>query len=136
MNIDPLLTRGRLAAERMMTDTCWIRRRTGVATDPTTGAVTPTWSDVYGTQATPAKCRVQDSAGSGSEQVASVDDALTAATVVSLPITATGITPGDQVVIGAATFDPDLPARVLTVVRVQAKSHATARRLWCEEVQA
>lgn len=136
MNIDPLLVRGRLAAERMMTDTCWIRRRTGVATDPTTGEATPTWSDVYGTQASPAKCRVQDAAGSGTEDVGSIADATTAATLVSLPITATGVAPGDQVVIGTAAYDTDLPGRVLTVVRVQAKSHATARRLWCEEVQA
>lgn len=134
MSVAALLARGRAAAEALMTDTCYVRRAGAPATNETTGAVTPTWSNIYASQAAPGVCRVQDNSGGTAE--AGENQSNLAGVVVSLPITATGIVPGDQVVIVAAGFDTALPARVFTVTRVLAKSHATARRLWCEEVQA
>lgn len=134
MSVTALLARGRLAATALMTDTCYVRRAGAPTTDGTTGIVTPTWTNVYASSGTPGACRVQEA--SGSEAQAGENLTLLSGVVVSLPITATGIIPGDQVVVVAAGFDTALPARVFTVTRVLAKSHATARRLWCEEVQA
>lgn len=135
MNLAAVLSRGRAAAEALMTDAGYVRRAGAPTTDPTTGVVTPTWTAVYASSGTPGVCRVQENAGTD-QQVGNVAQAELAAVVVSLPITATGIVPGDQVVIVTAGYDTGLPARVFTVTRVLAKSHATARRLWCEEVQA
>lgn len=135
MSLDDVLASGRAAALALMTDTCWVRRGGALVTNPTTGAVTPAWTDVYGTQAQPGRCRVQDGTGSGDVEAAEHRAEL-AGLVVSLPITATGVRPGDQVVMATSAHDPDLVGRVLTVTRVLSKSHATARRLWCEEVQS
>jgi hypothetical protein len=138
VSVAALLARGRAAALMLMTDTCYVRRAGAPTTNETTGVVTPSWSNVYASSGTPGACRVQEASGSdpGSEATAGENLTLLAGVVVSLPITATGIIPGDQVVIVAADFDTALPTRVFTVTRVLAKSHATARRLWCEEVQA
>lgn len=136
MSVAALLARGRAAAEALMTDTCYVRRAGAPTTNETTGAVTPTWSNIYASQAAPGVCRVQDGIGSSSAEAGENLSQL-AGVVVSLPVAAaTGIIPGDQVVIVTAAYDTGLPARVFTVTRVLAKSHATARRLWCEEVQA
>ena len=131
-----LLARGRAAADSLMTDTCRVRRAGTPTTDPTTGVVTPTWIYPYATASTDGPCRVQESTGSTDQQVGGVATSNLAGVMVSLPISATGIVPGDQVVIVTAAHDDALPGRVFTVMRVLAKSHATARRLWCEEVQA
>ena len=137
MSVATLLANGRAAALALMTDTGYVRRAGTPATDETTGVVTPTWSDVYASSGSPGVLRVQEaSTGNTEAQVGAVAQSDLAAVVVSLPVSATGITPGDQVVITAAAHDPGLVARVFTVTRVLAKSHATARRLWCEEVQA
>ena len=136
MSLPDVLAAGRAAAEAIMTDTCRVRRAGTPTTDPTTGVVTPTWTYPYATASTDGPCRVQESTGSTDQQVGSVASADLAGVMVSLPITATGIVPGDQVVIVTAAHDDALPGRVFTVVRVLSKSHATARRLWCEEVQA
>jgi hypothetical protein len=79
---------------------------------------------------------VQEGIGSTTADVGTAATADLAGVVVSFPMAATGIMPGDQVVIVTAAHDAAMPARVFTVRRVLAKSHATARRLWCEEVQA
>ena len=136
MDLAPLLARGRAAAEALMTDTGSVRRPGAPTPNATTGGVTPPWSDVYASSAAPGRLRVQESAGSSATEVAGTAQTDLAAVIISLPITATGIVPGDQVVIVTAAHDTGLPARVFTVTRVLAKSHATARRLWCEEVQA
>jgi hypothetical protein len=135
VSVAALLANGRAAAEALMTDTGYVRRAGALTTDPDTGVVAPSWSNVYASSGTPGVLRVQQHAGTTAE-VGGVAQADLAGLVVSLPITATGIIPGDQVVIVTAAHDTGLPARVFTVTRVLAKSHATARRLWCEEVQA
>lgn len=136
MSLADTLARGRAAAEALMTDTGYVRRASGFTTNETTGVVTPTWTNVYASSGAPGVCRVQDGIGSTAADVAGSSTADLAGVVVSFPIAATGIQPGDQVVIVTAAHDAALPARVFTVTRVLAKSHATARRLWCEEVQA
>ncbi len=135
MNLTGLLARGRAAAEALMTDTGHVRRAGALATDPTTGVVTPTWSDVYASAATPGPLRVQQGTGSTEAQAAEHQSAI-AGVVVSLPIAEGDVRPGDQVVVATSAHDAALPGRVFTVMQVLAKSHATARRLWCEEVQA
>ena len=134
MNLAPLLARGRAAAQALMTDTGYVRRAGTPVTNETTGVVTPTWSDIYASAGSPGALRVQEA--TGRDATAGENLSQLAGVVVSLPITEADVIPGDQVVIVAAGFDTDLPGRVFTVTRVLAKSHATARRLWCEEVQA
>jgi hypothetical protein len=134
MNLAPLLARGRAAAQALMTDTGYVRRPGAPVTNETTGVVSPSWSDVYASSAAPGPLRVQEA--TGRDATAGENLSQLAGVVVSLPITEADVIPGDQVVISTAGFDTDLPGRVFTVTRVLAKSHATARRLWCEEVQA
>lgn len=134
MNLAPLLARARAAAEALMTDTGYVRRAGTPTTNATTGVVTPSWSNVYASAGSPGPLRVQEAGGS--EAVAGERLSALAGVVISVPITEADVIPGDQVVIVAADFDTDLPARVFTVTRVLAKSHASARRLQCEEVQA
>ncbi len=135
-HVQSLLNRGRAAAQALMTDTCRVRRAGAASTDSSTGVVTPSWTYPYATGSTAGPCRVQDSTGSTTGAVGGVAQSDIAAVVVSLPMSATGIVPGDQVVVVSCAHDPGLVGRVFTVTRVLAKSHATARRLWCEEVQA
>lgn len=74
--------------------------------------------------------------GNEPAEIAAVDSAYTATMIVTLPMSATDIIPGDQVVVGTSEYDTSLPGRIMTVIRVQHKSHATARRLWAEDLQA
>lgn len=134
MTLEAVLSRGRARAMKLMTDTCTVRRLTGNSTDPTSGVVTPTWDTLYS-----GMCRIQETGSIGGNEpaeVAAVDSTYTATVIVSIPITATGIRPGDQIVFNTSQFDDGVPGRVMTIVRVQQKSQATARRLWAEDVQA
>ena len=46
MSVESALARARQAAERLMVDTCTIRRKTGETTNLTTGVVTPTYTTI------------------------------------------------------------------------------------------
>lgn len=134
MTLEAVLNRGRARALELMTDTCTVRRAGAPSTDGTTGVVTPSWTTLYS-----GICRVQETGSIGGNEpadVAAVDSAYTATMIVTLPMSATGIRPGDQISMGTSEFDTDLPSRVMTIVRVQHKSHATARRLWAEDLQS
>jgi len=135
VTLDGLIARGRAAAEALMTDTGYVRRAGTPTTNETTGVVTPTWTDIYASSGTPGPLRVQQGIGATDAQ-AGEHQSQVAGLVISLPITEADVRPGDQVVVSTSTYDPALVGRVFTVSRVLAKSHATARRLWCEEVQA
>lgn len=135
MTLDGLIARGRAAAQALMTDAGYVRRPGAPTTNETTGVVTPTWSDVYASSGTPGALRVQQGLGA-TDAEAGQNLSQLAGLVVSLPITEGDVRPGDQVVISTSAYDPALVGRIFTVTRVLAKSHATARRLWCEEVQA
>jgi len=56
--------------------------------------------------------------------------------VVQLPIDATVYAVNDRVTVTAATLDPALVGRTFTVTSLTTKTHATMRRLICEEVIA
>lgn len=120
--------RGQAAAERLMLDTCTIKRKTGETTSG--GVVTPTWSTLFSNQ----KCKVQ-SVGLA-DQGTTVGEAfkIVKRPEVHLPVTVTGLQPDDVITITASALDPDLVGRVYVIRDVLAKSYATARRVNVLEV--
>lgn len=135
MTAASVTARGRAAAEALMVDACVIRRQVGTTTDPDTGAVTPSYEDVYS-----GKCRVQSrnlsarSPNSGQQRVDLY------AVELQLPITVTGVAVNDVAEI-TVSLDPELPTpradgtpRLFRVNNLFHKTHATSRRLSVEEV--
>lgn len=126
MSAASVMAAGRGAAERLMQDTCTIRRVVSESTDPGSGVVTPTYSTVYS-----GKCRVQQ-AGAASRVEAGQASLLMLPFQVQVPMSVTGVQAEDQVVI-TASLDPDLVGRVFVVKDLAHKTHATARRLGAVE---
>lgn len=127
MSRDALLSRGRAAAVRGMTDTCTIRRRTGETTDPVTAVVTPTWADVYA-----GPCRLQDSGGTrgGSrEETPGEDHQLLVELELQIPIGAAVLDAEDEVTLTASAHDPARVGDVLLVRDLAGKTDATALRV-------
>ena len=129
MSVASVLARGRVAAERLMTDTCTITRP-GVRTwDAASGTYTQTSATVY-----TGKCRVRvltpgdETAQAGEEQVSLWRY------VVSVPLT---VDPrlNDEVALDTSA-DATLVGRVLRVRQVTRGSQITARRMVCEEREA
>jgi hypothetical protein len=130
MSVQTAIARGRRLAEALMVDACTIRRRTGEATDPNSGVITPTYGDpLYS-----GKCRVQQRTNAGQGQDVGEAFVLVSRFEVQLPMSVTGLAEGDRITITAAALDPDLVDRVFTVRDVAAKSHLTARRVGVTEV--
>lgn len=119
----------RAQAESLMVDTCAITRPGGRGEyDPDThtyGAATDT--TVY-----TGACRVRADLDPGDVDFGGGPVTLTTA-LVSIPIDADQVLQGDTVTITAAVNDPQLVGRTFTVRAVLAQTHATARRLRCEE---
>ena len=122
-----LLARARAAAERLMVDSCTIRRVTGTVTDPDTGQIAPTYATVY-----TGKCRVQQRGPSARSVEAGEAHLLMQRLEVHVPVSAEGIRAGDEVTV-TVSGDPDLVGRVFVVRELAVKSLATARRLGVEE---
>jgi hypothetical protein len=122
-----VLDRGQAAAERMMVDTCTIRRVTGTTTDDFSGTITPTYTTLY-----TGKCRLQQVTPRASRLDAGEDSVLLQPFELSVPIAVTGIEPGDQATVNSSQ-DPDLAARAFLVRTVTHKTNLTARRLGVEE---
>ncbi len=119
------LARGRAAAEISMVDACTIRRTTSVATNPDTGATTPTYSALYA-----GKCRIQQPQAIARPHDVAENYLLIARLEIQLPVAGTaGLLVGDEVTITAATRDPDLVGRVFLVQELPRKTDATARRV-------
>ncbi len=125
------LRRGRREAERLMTDTCVIRRPTGTITvDPDTGVATPEYTLVY-----EGKCKMQTAGGIASQVVSASGDATNVggnvpvwSLYLHLPMSAVDCRPGDLAQI-TSSVDPALAGRRLRLVNLQSeKTHATARR--------
>ncbi|PZF98257.1 DUF6093 family protein [Micromonospora deserti] len=130
MSAGSVLQRGRRAAERLMVDTCLIRRVTGTSTDPDTGQITPTFSTVYS-----GKCRVQQATANPGDTTTGDAELLMVPRVLWLPVASSpDVRAGDRVEMTASVYDPDLTGRRFVVRGEFAKSHATARRLGIEEV--
>ncbi|MFV2094827.1 DUF6093 family protein [Micromonospora sp. LOL_014] len=129
MSVASALAAGRRAAEALMVDSCVIRRRVGESTSPDTGVVTPTYSTIYS-----GACRVQQPGAQARPVDAAEDYALMLRLEVQLPVVGSeGVRAEDEVVLGAGALDADLTGRVLVVRDLAHKSHATSRRLGCEE---
>ena len=133
------LRRGRREAERLMTDTCVIRRPTGaISVDPDTGVATPEYTLVY-----EGKCKVQTAGGIASQVVSASGDATNVggnvpvwSLYLHLPMLAADCRPGDLAQI-TASVDPALVGRRLRLVNLQSeKTHATARRWNVSEMPA
>lgn len=119
--------RGRIAAERMMTDTCRVYREGTGTFDSTTGAITDAETTIY-----TGKCRVKQVPGfkTGGELVGETVVPRTAP-IVSIPFSVFDVRAGDRVVLLNGT-DASLLNRPLLIEAVHAGTHATARRLVCE----
>jgi hypothetical protein len=120
---------GRRAAERLMVDSCTVRRKTGESRNEDTGAVTP----VYGTTVYAGKCRLQlrglagQSPDSGEQRIDILRGEL------QLPISVVGVRVDDRVDF-TSSLDPDLVGRVFRVADLMHATHKTARRVPVEEV--
>lgn len=121
---------GRAAAERLMVDTCTITRE--ATTGQTYNAANDTFSEPARSTIYSGPCRVKP-AGAGDRRASAGDDTYQLdAYVVSIPVSATAVEPGDQVAITAAQHDPTLTGVGLRVLSVDIGSQITARRLRCE----
>jgi hypothetical protein len=132
MSAETFLARGRAAAERLMSDTCQIRRRTGESTGAG-GVVTP----VYASPPNPlytGVCRVQSRTQTQAGTDVGEAYLILERREVQLPMSVTGLREGDQITITASVLDPDLTGRVYAVRDVLTKTHATARRVTVIEV--
>ncbi len=133
------LKRGRREAERLMTDTCVIRRPTGtISVDPDTGVASPEYTTVY-----EGKCKVQTAGGIASQVVSASGDATNVggnvpvwSLYLHLPVSAVDCRSGDLAQI-TSSVDPALVGRRLRLVNLQSeKTHATARRWNVSEMPA
>ncbi|HET7386851.1 MAG TPA: DUF6093 family protein [Nocardioidaceae bacterium] len=119
--------RGQSAAERLMTDTCTITRP-----DPDTP---PVFDDATGTYTTPTvtvyegKCRVRPTNVDRTVEAGDVRVHLWHS-VISVPISVSGVQVNDTVTITAST-DPGLVGKVYTVGNIDLGTAITARRLGC-----
>lgn len=122
-----LKTRARPAAERGMTDTCVIRRRTGETTDPVTFVVTPTWVQVYA-----GKCRLQDTGsinGGARTETPGQDYQLLVELQLQIPMGAAVLEVEDEVTLTASENDPSRVGDVLLVRDLAGKTDASALRV-------
>lgn len=131
MSVAGVLDAGRLAAEALMTDACTVERGSGTPVlNETTGAYATTDDTVYS-----GKCRVQTRTAMAAERDAGDRFLIVGRVIITLPVTETGFVTNDLVTITDAG-DPQLIGAKYRVRSVVDKSHATARRLECEEEAA
>jgi hypothetical protein len=112
-----------------MVDACIIDRPTGQATDPTTGAVVTTYSAPIYT----GRCEVQQVGTMAAKPVAGESQWTILGHVVKVPVDAVVYRVGDRVRMTAAILDPTLVGRTFLVTSMLHKTHATSRRLVCDE---
>lgn len=120
---------GQRAAEDTMTQRCRIRRPTGDATDPDTGAVTNTYRDpdVY-----LGKCKLQDS-GAQARDVESGSSTVTITPLeVHIPVSAESVAVGDYIELLAAD---DAVLRAFRAERPHRKTWQTAQRVPVTELK-
>ena len=125
------MQRARAMAESLMTDSFTIRRATGGMTvDPETGVSSPVTVEVWSGHG-----KVQTAGGIASQVVSASGDSSNVGGMVPvwslylhLPVSATGLEPGDLATCDASS-DPDLVGRRYRLVNMQSeKTFATARR--------
>jgi hypothetical protein len=120
----------RAHAESMMTDTVRLEHVTGQSVpDPVTLEV----HDLYATDYE-GPGRVQRRAIQPSEHVVGEVEFGTEAAIIQLPISVTVAAARQRVTVVSSLLDPAMVGAHFTVIGVEMKSHATMRRLFCEEV--
>lgn len=129
-DIAAALPEARAQAESLMTDTIRLEHVTGSTTDATTLAISDTYATDY-----LGRGRVQRADVQVGEPVAGEVEFGTLRTTVQLPIAVTTARRGQRVTVVASATDPGLVGAVFAVVGVASKTHATMRRLLCEEVE-
>jgi hypothetical protein len=129
VNLDGILSRARSKAERLMVDTCTIRRPGSVVTDPVSGVVSPTYETVY-----QGKCKVQTFTNRELLHTGGDYQFIIQRYEVQIPVSVVGVKVNDQAVITASVHDPDLAGRTYRVVGLMDKSEGSARRLGVEEM--
>jgi hypothetical protein len=112
-----------------MVDACIIDRVTGEVLNETTGQMTPTYATIY-----TGMCRVQAVGTQAGSPNAGEHQFTVVGHVIQLPIDTTVYRVADRVRLTVATLDPALVGVALAVASLTAKSHATMRRLICDEV--
>lgn len=124
MSVEGLITRARVAHQRLMVDTCTITRLTAGSMNTTTGAYSPSTSTIYS-----GKCRLRgdNAAGVGvRESEAGGAEQTTVRYALLLPYGSdSSVLVGDQAAIGSRTF---------TVVGRNTATSTTAASLLVEEV--
>lgn len=123
MSLDILMTSGRDAAERLMTDECRVTKAGGVTVDPDTGQSVPQVTEVYA-----GKCKVQTSGGVGGDTTDTGTVVNEWLERVDFPWATQGLAP-DMVVEITKSDDPNLAGHKFRLVSPQSqKTHATAQR--------
>lgn len=123
MSLDTLMTSGRDAAERLMTDECRVTKAGGVTIDPDTGQSVPKVTEVYA-----GRCKVQTSGGVGGDTTDTGTVVNEWLTRVDFPWATRGLGP-DMVVGITKSEDPNLVGHRFRLVSPQSqKTHATAQR--------
>jgi len=123
--------RGRIAAEKLMTDTCTITR--SAAGIPTVNEATGQLAGQPGSTVYAGNCRVR-SPNLRVKQFETEDRAVTVQQyVVSVPMAVGNLAIGDVVSITASVLDSGLVGRDLWIVDILGGSQTTARRLSCRE---
>lgn len=132
MNIERVLARGRTIDRMTMRAVVKIERPTGnLATDPTTGKVTPSY--VVVSTGHPARIRVPGLAYESTSDVATAD-IVKARVIVRVPYNA-GIRPGDRMTV---LSDPDNPQTVgvrYVVESTDRESQGTSLRCHVTDIQ-
>lgn len=136
MSAESAVLAGRTAAESLMVDACIIDRPIGEPVlNETTGQMETTYTPVY-----TGKCRVQQVGTQAANPNAGEHQFVILGLILQLPIDATVYNPGDRVRLTAAALDPalvdTLAGREITVSSLIHQTHATKRRLVCDEVAA
>lgn len=108
------------------TDTCIIKRRTGMALNQSTGVNEPTYNTHYS-----GPCLVRPL--SGSEVVAGQELVATHGLIVFIPYTEVGHLPEDLIDVTSTTA-ADLSGRQFVITNVELDTYDTVRKLTCEEV--
>lgn len=123
MSLDTLMTSGRDAAERLMTDECRVTKAEGMTINPDTGQSVPKVTEVYS-----GKCKVQTSGGVGGDTTDTGTVVNEWLVRVDFPWATQGLGP-DMVVEITESGDPNLIGHRFRLVSPQSqKTHATAQR--------
>jgi hypothetical protein len=119
----------RAAAEALMVDACTVTRPGESITDPETGEVTPSLTDVYS-----GPCKVQQTISQASNPTAGSHAFTVQDSRVDFPVSAGPLAVDDVVTITSSALDPQLVGTVFRVVELFHKSMATAQRTRVEQV--